>query len=166
MMSETRKAVKQVKSLCGAPTSSGSTCRNPVSRPGERCYLHKKILSDKRILALARSAVEAVKDLVTIYEAIEKLAPLIAQFAPLIAQKVHDLHGLLMPEHFWRAFDERDTAAMQKEFDKAFGPSSKSVVARYNAYSEAEKLRVAEAYRQIVSLTARASRAARRKKLE
>jgi hypothetical protein len=97
--------------------------------------------------------------LVTLYDAYNRLEP-------LIAPVVHNLHGLLMPEHFWLAFDEHDAATMRKEFDKAFGPLSKSVVARYSAYSEAEKLRVAEAYRQIVSLTARASRAAARKSLE
>jgi hypothetical protein len=159
MMSETRKAMKQVNSLCGAPTSSGSTCRNPVSKPGERCYLHKKIVSVKGILAQAKCAVEPVLALVMLYDAYNRLAP-------LIGPVVHNLHGLLMPEHFWLAFDKHDTAAMRKEFDKAFGPSSKRLVARYSHYSEAEKLRVAEAYRQIVSLTARASRAGERKRLE
>jgi hypothetical protein len=130
--------------------------------PGSAAICTRRAFPGK-ILALAKSTVKRVLTLATVYntlsEAYERLAP---QIMPV----VHKLHGLLPPEHFWLAFDERDAAAMRKEFDKAFGPSSKSVVARYSAHSEAEKLRVAEAYRQIASLTARASRPAARKSLE
>lgn len=132
-------------SLCGSPTRAGSTCRNPVEQPGKKCHLHQGAASKRRIFSLCISVVEKVLAVCTLYEAYEKLYPLAAPW-------VHNLHGLLMPEHFWLAFDAGDVNAMRDELAKAKAEAAVRITARYDGYSMEEKRKVENAYKEILSI--------------
>jgi hypothetical protein len=76
---------------CGAETVSGGTCRNKVSNPGERCRVHRRALDPKRILSLCFSVTEKIVAVCTVYEAAEKLYPMVMPI-------VHSLQGLGEPD--------------------------------------------------------------------
>jgi hypothetical protein len=80
----------------------------------------------------------------TVYEVCEKLYPLVAPW-------VNDLGGLLMPEHFWLAFDAGDINAMRDELAKAKSEAALRVVARYEGYSIADKRKVEKVYQKILA---------------
>jgi hypothetical protein len=80
----------------------------------------------------------------TLYEVYEKLYPLAEPW-------VHSLGGLLMPEHFWLAFDAGDINAMRDELAKAKSEAAVRVTARYGGYSIADKRKVEKAYQKILA---------------
>ncbi len=131
-------------SVCGAPTRAGGTCRKPVGQPGKKCHLHQGAASKRRIFSLCISVVEKVLAACTLYEAYEKLYPLIAPW-------VNNLNGLLMPEHFWLAFDAGDVNAMRDELAKAKSEAAMRITERYDGYSIEKKRKVEKAYREILA---------------
>ena len=145
--------MQRTKPLCGAIVKSGSTCRNAVAFAGARCHLHPETAPKRGIFALCVAAVEKVLAACTLYEAYEKLYP-------LVAPHVHQLGGLLMPEHFWLALDRNDRLAMQTELEKA-KENADRLINRYEGYSPADKRRVERAYRAIIRHVSQLRRRAR-----
>jgi hypothetical protein len=135
-------------SLCGASTKFGGTCRNQVERSRLRCHLHRTWLDKERVFALCMKVTKAVSIACTAYKAYETLYP-------IVAPHVHALHGLLMPEHFWLAFDAGDANEMGVQLERAKKESAQVIKGRYEGYTAAEKQRVVAAYEQILEALGR-----------
>ena len=131
-------------SLCGAATMAGGTCRNPVSKPGQRCHVHPgHPLGAKTLLSLCFRVVEVVSALGGAAAAFEQAYPrILALWEPV--------RGLLMPEYFWdRGFEPKDPEQMRAE---AAAARVKMSVLRekYEFYTDEQKLAVEHSYRAML----------------
>ena len=129
--------------LCGAILKDGGTCRNRVTKAGSRCHLHRSTEVKRKIFALCMSTVEKAVAVSTLYEMYEKAYPVVVPY-------VQSLAGLLMPEHFWLAFVQKNRAAMQAEFEKAKSQEAR-ITEKYKLYGPADRRRVEDAYTSILA---------------
>ena len=133
------------KSLCGATTKRGGTCRNGVAAPGERCRRHnKRPLNGKLLVKLCYKTVQVVAELGAAYDVFQAAHPHVTSI-------LNGVTGFLMPEHFWDdGFRPRDLIRMEQE-EKEAHLKAKVLEARYSSYQDNEKLMVERAYREILA---------------
>jgi len=133
--------------LCGAQTKDGSTCRNAVVTPGDRCERHpKQPLSASQFTILALQVVDRVAGTITRIGA----AAVVAHQAYMkIEALISPWLGQIAPEYFWDAFHERDWSRMSNERQQAHKKTA-TLEEKYEWTSDDGKLAMEHVYYQIL----------------